>query len=249
MLSLGHKALFICLQYLCVNAGSCILGEKTNFHYLPCLLYKASLPLPLSCQSRRHSWDLSWPFIDPPKYVRDRATRNVSRKSLQWWLSIIFQGTQLSHKSQATCLHHVFVMETYLPALRWRKTADVASLFFELMTSKQSAPLNGSLMILQTHSASPSQLPPSQKLWFGGEKEKQQKKANPRLLPLKKRQGGKVPWIPIAKTHTTWKEERKENPIWDFKRKVEHIHTQYSLAKEPTLENVAAPTCCAQRRC
>lgn len=29
----------------------------------------------------------------------------------------------------------------------------------------------------------------------------------------------------MAKTHTNWKEKRKENPIWDFKRRVEHTHT------------------------
>lgn len=65
-------------------------------------------------------------------------------------------------------------METYLPALRWWNTADVSSDLFELMTKKQSALLKGSLMALQTHQASPSQLPHSQKLWFCGEKEKKQ---------------------------------------------------------------------------
>lgn len=168
--------MFICLQYPCVNAGSRVLGEKTHFLYLPCLLYKGPLPLPLSCQSRRHSWDLSWPFLDPQKYEHDRATRNVSslRKVSVVTLFIIFQGTQLSHKSLVTCLHHVFVMETYLPALRWWKAADVTSLLFELMTSKQSDPLNGSLMTLQTHSTfsfSVTTLPETV-VWWGEETKK-----------------------------------------------------------------------------
>lgn len=116
-------------------------------------------------------------------------------------------------------------METQLLALRWQNPADVTSVLFELTTSKQSAPCKGSLMTPQTHSASPSQLPPSQKPWFGGEKEKKQKNPTPDSVTSKGNTRGKVPWIPIAKTHTTWKEERKENPIWDFKRKVEHAHT------------------------
>lgn len=140
-------------------------------------------------------------------------------------LFIILQEIQLSHKSLVTCLHQIFVMETYLPVLRWQNPADVTSVLFELMTSKKSAPLKCSLMTLQTHLASPSQLPPSQKLWFGGEKEKKQKNTQSQTVTSKGNTRGKVPWIPIAKTHTTWKEERKENPIWDFKRKVEHAHT------------------------
>lgn len=116
-------------------------------------------------------------------------------------------------------------METQLLALRRQNPADVTSVLFELTTSKQSAPCKGSLMTPQTHSASPSQLPPSQKPWFGGEKEKKQKNPTPDSVNSKGNTRGKVPWIPIAKTHTTWKEERKENPIWDFKRKVEHAHT------------------------
>lgn len=34
----------------------------------------------------------------------------------------------------------------------------------------------------------------------------------------------KIPWIPMAKTHAKFKEKRKENPIWDFKRRTEHAH-------------------------
>lgn len=182
--------------------------------------------LPLSCQSRRRSWYLSWPFLDPQNYVHGRATRNVSsfKKVLVVTLFIIFQRIQLSHKSLATCLHHVFVMETQLPALRWQNPADVTSALFELMTSKQVLCLRVHLWL---HSLTWPLLltyyPPRNCGLVG--RRTRNKKTQPQTVTSKGNTRGKVPWIPIAKTHTTWKEERKENPIWDFKRKVEHAHT------------------------
>lgn len=41
--SLGHKALFVCLQCLYLSAGRCVLGVKPHFLYLSYLLYKGCL--------------------------------------------------------------------------------------------------------------------------------------------------------------------------------------------------------------
>lgn len=47
--------------------------------FFTCLTFFTKiLPLTLELPIQEHSWDFSWPFLDPQKYVRDRTTRNVS---------------------------------------------------------------------------------------------------------------------------------------------------------------------------
>lgn len=71
-----------------------------------------------------------------------------------------------------------------------------------------------------------------------GKEGEQQIKTAPDSVTSEGTTEGKVPWIPMAKTHTTWKEKRKENPIWDFKRKVERIHAM------PFGKGAQAGKCC-----
>lgn len=109
---------------------------KHHFLYLPQASSAKLLHLGLESfqkaavgQSRRHNCDLSWPLLDPQKYVCDRDIRNVSTlKKVSVVIHLISQRIQLSHKSLVTCLHYVFVMEIQLPALRWQNPACVTFL-------------------------------------------------------------------------------------------------------------------------
>lgn len=142
--TLGHKALFIC--FVPMQEAVSLEWKLISFTCLTFFTKLLSLTLELPSQEAQLGFELA--ALRSPNYVCDGATRNISslKKVSVVTLLILFQGIQLNHKSLVTCLHHVFVMETHLPAVRWQNPADATSVLSELVTSKQTALLKGSLM-------------------------------------------------------------------------------------------------------